>query len=60
VKHCLRGQSFETAGELFSASEVIWMGIEKMTLDVVFLNECRYFGHALQPKVIAFRILHEG
>jgi hypothetical protein len=38
VKHGLRGQSFETPGELFSASEVIWMGLEKSTLHVVFLE----------------------
>jgi hypothetical protein len=38
VKHCLRRQSFETAGEPFSASEVISMGIEKSTLDVAFVE----------------------
>jgi hypothetical protein len=36
VKHCLRGQPFETAGELFSASQVISMGLEKSILNVVF------------------------
>jgi hypothetical protein len=28
VKHCLRGRSFEAAGELFSARELISMGME--------------------------------
>jgi hypothetical protein len=38
VKHCLRGHSFEAAGELFLASEVISMATEKLTLDVIFLE----------------------
>jgi hypothetical protein len=38
VKHCLRGRSFETAGELFSTNEVISMVVEKSTLDVVHLK----------------------
>jgi hypothetical protein len=38
VRHRLRGQPFETAGELCSANEVISRGIEKSTLDVVFLE----------------------
>jgi hypothetical protein len=37
-KQCLRRQSFEMAGELFSVSEVISIGIEKSTLDVVSLE----------------------
>jgi transposase len=31
VKHCLRGQSFETADELFSSIEAVLRGIEKST-----------------------------
>jgi hypothetical protein len=38
VKHDLRGQSFETADELFSAHEAILRGIAKSTLDAVFLE----------------------
>jgi hypothetical protein len=36
VKHCFRGQSFETAGELFSSMEVVLRGIGKSTLNSTF------------------------
>jgi histone-lysine N-methyltransferase SETMAR len=38
MEHCLRGQSFEAADALFSASEVISLGIEQSTLDAVFVE----------------------
>jgi hypothetical protein len=38
VKHCLRGQSFETADKLFSSIEAVWMDIKKSTLNPVFLE----------------------
>jgi hypothetical protein len=43
VNRCLRGQSFEAAGELFSASEVISMCIDQSTLEVVFLEWMQRF-----------------
>jgi hypothetical protein len=38
VKYCLRGQSFETADELFLAIDAVLRGIEKWTLHVAFLD----------------------
>jgi hypothetical protein len=38
VKHCLRGQSFETADELFFAIDVVLRGIEKGISHVAFLD----------------------
>jgi histone-lysine N-methyltransferase SETMAR len=38
VKHWLRGQSFETAYELFLAMDPVLMGIEKWTLHAAFLD----------------------
>jgi hypothetical protein len=38
VKHCLRGQSFETADDLLLSIEAVLRDIEKSTLNVVFLE----------------------
>jgi hypothetical protein len=38
VKHCLRGQSFETADELFLAIDAVLRGIEKRTLHAALLD----------------------
>jgi histone-lysine N-methyltransferase SETMAR len=38
MKYCLRGQSFEAADELFSATEAVFGAIEKSTLDAVFVE----------------------
>jgi hypothetical protein len=38
VKHCLRGQSFETTNELFLAFDAVLSGIEKWTLHAAFLD----------------------
>jgi histone-lysine N-methyltransferase SETMAR len=38
VKHCLRGQSFETADELFLAIDAVLRSIEKWTLHATFLD----------------------
>jgi hypothetical protein len=38
VKHCLRGQSFETADEPFLAIDAILRVIEERTLHAVFLD----------------------
>jgi hypothetical protein len=38
VKQCLRGQSFETADELFSSIEAVLRGIERRTSIAVFLD----------------------
>jgi hypothetical protein len=41
MKHCLRGHSFDAADELFSASEVNSMDIEKSIFDAFFSNRWR-------------------
>jgi hypothetical protein len=38
VKHCLRGQLFETADELFLAIDAVLRGIEKWILHAAFLD----------------------
>jgi hypothetical protein len=38
VSHCLRGQSFEAADEHFSSIEALSRGVEKLTLNAVFLE----------------------
>jgi transposase len=38
VKHCLRGQSFETADELFLAIDAILRGIQNWTVYETFLD----------------------
>jgi hypothetical protein len=38
VKHCLRGQSFETANELFVAIDAVLRGIEKWILYAAVLD----------------------
>jgi hypothetical protein len=38
VKHCLRGQSFETADELSLAIDAVLRGIEKSILHAAFLG----------------------
>jgi hypothetical protein len=38
VKHCLRGQSFEAADELFLIIEAVLRDIEKWTLYAAFLD----------------------
>jgi hypothetical protein len=38
VKHCLRGQSFEIADELFLAIDAVSRDIEKWTFHAAFLD----------------------
>jgi histone-lysine N-methyltransferase SETMAR len=47
MKHRLRGQSFEAADELFSASEVISIDIDKSPLDAVFLEWMERLGQCI-------------
>jgi hypothetical protein len=51
VKHCLRGQSFETADELFLAINAVLRGIEKWTLRAAVSNGCRDSDNVLKPMV---------
>jgi hypothetical protein len=39
VKHSMGGQSFETADQLFSGSEVIWHHVKRSIMDAIF-GEC--------------------
>jgi hypothetical protein len=38
VKHCLRGQSFNTAGELLLAIDAVLSDIDKWSLHAAFLD----------------------
>jgi hypothetical protein len=59
VKHRLKGQSFETAGELFSAIEAVWRGIDRSALDAGLSSECRDSGDAMQPMVTTLKKLNK-
>jgi histone-lysine N-methyltransferase SETMAR len=55
VKHCMRGQSFETADALVLAIDAVSRGSEKQTLHAAFLNWMQRLrqcietnGHALE------------
>jgi hypothetical protein len=47
MRHCLRGQSFEAADELFSAVEAVLGGLEKRLWMGFFSNGWRDSGDAL-------------
>jgi hypothetical protein len=59
LKHYLREQSFETADELVSASEMISMRIEKSTL-AFCSSGCRDFWNAVQPMAMILTTFIKG
>jgi hypothetical protein len=59
MKHCLRGQSFETANELLFAIDTVLKDINKWPLHAAFLDWIQRLGNVLKPVVTILRELRK-